>query len=50
MAFVVAGQSWTFASERLINVAAGSAIGLLITLAVHVIARRIECSRKPVSF
>jgi len=50
MAFVVAGQSWIFASERLINVAAGSATGLLITLAVHVIARRIECSRKPVSF
>jgi hypothetical protein len=43
MAFVVAGQSWTFAGERLINVAVGSAIGLLFTLAVHVMARHIEC-------
>ncbi|AUT66669.1 FUSC family protein [Paraburkholderia terrae] len=42
MAFVVAGQPWTFASERLINVVLGSAIGLLFTLAVHVIARRVK--------
>jgi uncharacterized membrane protein YccC len=44
MAFVVAGQSWTFASERLINVAVGSTIGLLFALAVHVVARRASNS------
>lgn len=44
MAFVVAGQSWTFASQRLINVAVGSTIGLLFALAVHVVARRASNS------
>jgi hypothetical protein len=40
MAFVVAGQPWIFGGERLLNVATGSAIGLLCALTASAIAAR----------
>ncbi|WP_322023683.1 FUSC family protein [Burkholderia sp. BCC1977] len=40
-ALVVAGHTWTFAGERLANVALGSAIGLACALAAPAIARRV---------
>ena len=40
MAFVLAGQPWIFGGERLLNVATGSAIGLLCALTASAIAAR----------
>lgn len=42
MAFVVAGQPWLSGGERLLNVAAGSAVGLLWALAAAVVTPYFE--------
>lgn len=44
-AFVLAGQSWLKGSERLVNVAVGSTIGLLCVFSVSVIALHLERTR-----
>jgi hypothetical protein len=45
-AFVLAGQSWIKGSERLVNVAVGSTIGLLCVFSVSVIAVHLERTRR----
>src|SRR5471032_2333730 len=42
MAFVLAGQPWIFGGERLLNVAVGSAIGLLCALTASAIAAHMK--------
>jgi hypothetical protein len=44
-AFVLTGQSWLKGSERLVNVAVGSTIGLLCVVSVSAIALHLERTR-----
>ncbi len=45
MALVLAGQPWIFGGERLLNVAVGSAIGLLCALAASATVERVTVRR-----
>ena len=47
MAFVLAGQPWIFGGERLLNVAAGSGIGLLCALTASAIAAHFSVPKRP---
>lgn len=45
IAFVLAGQPWMFGGERLLNVAIGSAIGLLFAVSASAIAAHLRSRR-----
>ena len=47
MAFVLAGQPWIFGGERLLNVAAGSGIGLLCALTASAITAHFSVPKRP---